>query len=117
MPPQESWVQSLIQKGPDATLFAALLFVGLVAGCVGTGRTGHWIWRLVLVVSAVLWPLPDHPLQGPILVSLSYQHGIHLADLLSIVAVVVALLPWNRRQSPGAPARATERDRPEDSRR
>jgi hypothetical protein len=90
-------LNSVVNRGPKATALAALTLLSMMIATVGTIRTGHWTFRLVLLLAAAVWPLPDHPLQGPILVSLSYQHGVHLADLLSVLAVITAVLPFRRR--------------------
>lgn len=45
----------------------------------------------VLVVVAVLWVFVNGPVEGATLVVLSAQHGITVADLLSVVLLLVAL--------------------------
>ncbi|WP_420116496.1 hypothetical protein [Micromonospora sp.] len=86
----------LTRRGPAADAIAVGALVVMVVAAVGTVRTGRWYWRALLLAGALVWPLPDHPFQGPILLDLSYRHGVHLADLLSVVAAVVAILPWRR---------------------
>lgn len=92
--PDLSILNPVLKAGPVATTLAVVAFSSMAAGMIGTIRTGKWLPRVVLVAGAMIWPLPDHPLQGPVVVKLSYLHGIHLADLLSIVAVLVAAIPW-----------------------
>lgn len=89
----DSILTALLHRGPVASLFAGLVLVTMVGGSWGVIRTGRWGFRLVLVIVAGLWPWPDHDLQGPILMTLSYRHGIHLSDLLSVVAIAIAVLP------------------------
>ncbi len=45
---------------------------------------------VVAVALAAAWVLVDHPLEGPVLVSLSSDHGIHLTDPLAIIPLVWA---------------------------
>lgn len=75
----------------------ALVALGLmVTGAIGTIRSGRWYARTVLLVGAALWPLPDQSWQGPVVAALGGGHGIHLTDLLSVVAGVIAIIPWAR---------------------
>lgn len=90
-------LEPILASGPLATAAAAAVLAVMIVGAIGTIRTGRLPYRALLVLGALLWPLPDHPLQGPVVLPLSYRHGVHLADLLSIVAVVVAALPWKRK--------------------
>ena len=59
----------------------------------GGGRA-PWYRQLAVVVVAVgiaaAWVLVDHPLEGPVLVSLSSDHGIHLTDPLALIPLVWA---------------------------
>lgn len=71
-------------------------FLIMILSAAGTTRDGSWWWRVVLVCASAIWPLPDHPLQGPVIIKLSYYHGVHLADLLSVAGFIVAALPWRR---------------------
>ncbi len=78
----------------------AVLF-GLVALCALTllGR----VWAAVLVVPlAGVWVLTNRTVEGPTLWALSWNHGVTLADLLSVIAVALAawrLLPVLARLS------------------
>jgi len=89
----------VLTSGPIATTIAATVFALILAGAVGNIRTGRWPYRVMLDIGAFAWPLPDHPLQGRVVLQLTYLHGVHLADLLSGAAVVVAVLPWRRHRS------------------
>ena len=50
--------------------------------------------QLAVVVIAVAvsaaWVLVDHPLEGPVLVSLTTIHGIHLTDPLIVIPLAWA---------------------------
>ena len=51
---------SLLDPGPAATALAAGALALMVFGAVGTMASGRWYWRSILVVGALVWPLPDH---------------------------------------------------------
>ncbi|TKV61676.1 hypothetical protein FDO65_09025 [Nakamurella flava] len=101
--PDLSFLDPWTRPGPVADIWAFASLTAMIVASVAVIRGGRWPWRVVLVLAAGSWPLPDHPAQGPILFDLSYQHGVHAADLLSVVAVVVAVLPWGRFRRPGRP--------------
>ncbi len=83
----ETAIEYGVLSGP--VLFVAV--AALVVGTVWVIRSRRLASRLVLVVGALLWPLPDHPFLGPVILTLSYDHGVHVADLLSVPALVLAL--------------------------
>jgi hypothetical protein len=71
--------------------FAAILFC-LVAALAGS----RWA-ALALFPLALIWAAANQRVEGPTLLALSYSHGITVADLLSLVAVLVGagrLLAW-----------------------
>lgn len=105
--PDLSKFDPLFRAGPLATGIAVVALALMVVGAIGTIRTGRWFWRAALIGGALGWPFPDHPFQGPILVGLSYHHGIHVADLISVVAVLFAVLPWRRSQLNSSPDRSS----------
>lgn len=82
-----------LQPGPVATTLAVSALTLMAAGAVGTLRSGRWPYRLALATGAALWPLPDHEFQGPVVLALSWNHGVHLSDLLSLLALAVAVVP------------------------
>ena len=90
------WVDPLLHEEPGATYLA--LFAGLlmVCGAILTIRNGRWYGRAVLILGAILWPLPDQDWQGPVVLRFGGGHGVHLVDLLSVVAVGIAVYPWHR---------------------
>ena len=108
--PDISW---LTTPGPVASGVAAASVLGMVAGAAGTLGSGGWRWRTLLVVSSLVWPFPDHPFQGPVLVTVSYMHGVHAADLLALLglAIAVARPRRSRGRTKGrvSPDRATGR--------
>jgi ABC-type dipeptide/oligopeptide/nickel transport system permease component len=75
------------------TGLAAASLLGMVAGIAGTLRRGGWPWRTLLVICSLVWPFPRHPLEGPVLIVLSakYGLGVHVADLLSLLGLAVAV--------------------------
>jgi hypothetical protein len=48
----------------------------------------------VVVIAAIAvgaaWVLIDHPLEGPVVLTLSHDHGVHLTDALALVPLVWA---------------------------
>ncbi len=48
------------------------------------------------VVFAVAWATIDHPLEGPVVLKITWNHGIHLGDPLGLIPLVVLL---RRRQN------------------
>jgi hypothetical protein len=53
----------------------------------------QWVRQVAVVAVALAvsaaWVLIDHPLEGPVWVRLSYNHGIHYTD-----ALIIAPLLW-----------------------
>ena len=90
------WVDPLLHEEPGATCLALLALALMVLGAFLTVRSGRWYGRAILLLGAALWPLPDQSWQGPVVVGFGNGHGVHLTDLLSVAAVVVAVLPWDR---------------------
>lgn len=54
----------------------------------------------VLVVAAVLWLFVNGPVEGPVLVVFAPTHGVTVADLFSVLAILLAgaLLVSSRRR-------------------
>ena len=90
------WIDTLLHEEPWATRLAFCALILMVVGSVLTIWRGRWYARLVLLAGAAIWPLPDHHLfqRGRVLVALEPGHGVHTLDLLSLVAVGIALIPW-----------------------
>lgn len=52
---------------------------------------------VVLVLVAVVWILVNGPVEGPVLIVFTKNHGLTVADLPSLAAIgVAALLVWPR---------------------
>jgi hypothetical protein len=45
-----------------------------------------------LVVGGVVWVLVNQPVEGPVLLSFTPDHGLTVADLFSIAAFIIALV-------------------------
>jgi hypothetical protein len=63
----------------------------------------------LLVVAGVIWTRINKPVEGDVLLELTSRHGVTTADLLSLIAVAMAVvIAWpSRRPAPPAPPRAT----------
>ncbi|GAA1428697.1 hypothetical protein GCM10009616_08950 [Microlunatus lacustris] len=46
----------------------------------------------VFLVAAVVWLPLSRAVEGPVLLSITYNHGVHAADLLSVALVFGAAL-------------------------
>jgi hypothetical protein len=92
------------------TGLAAASLLGMVAGIAGTLHGGGWPWRTLLVICSLVWPFPRHPLEGPVLIVLSakYGLGVHVADLLSLMGLAIAV-GWPRTPGRRSPARRSGR--------
>jgi anti-sigma-K factor RskA len=56
----------------------------------GWRRVRQVVVVLVALAVAAAWVFVDHPLEGPVVLSLSTDHGVHLTDVLIIVPLVWA---------------------------
>ena len=55
----------------------------------------------LLVVAAVIWVRINHPVEGRTLLVLADNHGITTADLLSVIALAMAVvIAWPSRRPP-----------------
>jgi hypothetical protein len=60
--------------------------------------SGRHVVAAVLVVLAVVWVLVNGPVEGRVLWIITPTHGLTVADLASLAAVLVAVvLVWPRR--------------------
>jgi hypothetical protein len=58
----------------------------------------------LLVVAAVIWVRINKPVEGRTLLELTSNHGVTTADLLSLVALAMALvIVWPSRRPPAPP--------------
>ncbi|WP_433802971.1 hypothetical protein [Actinomycetospora sp. CA-084318] len=61
---------------------------------------------ILLVLGAVIWVRINGPVEGRVLLELAEERGITTADLLSLIALVMAVvLAWPSRSAPGSPRR------------
>ena len=51
---------------------------------------------VVLLAFLAAWVLIPHPLEGPVLFTLSSTHGVHSGDLLGVVVAAVIGWRWLR---------------------
>ncbi len=100
-------LEDALQSGLLSRPLLAFAVVAVMVGLVQTLRTGRTAPRVLLLLGAAVWPLPDHPFQGPVVVTLSYSHGLHAADLLSVVFAAVALVRPRPRSLARRDARST----------
>lgn len=65
----------------------------------GGRLTGRQTFAVLLGMVAVVWVLVNGPVEGPILIVFTPDHGLTLADLPSLAAGLVAVaLLWPRRR-------------------
>jgi hypothetical protein len=84
-------------------MLVAVLVLLALGGTVLLCRRGTLLWPIVLIVLCGLWLLVNKPLEGPVLVVISRDHGITLSDLLAVAGVAFAAVQLYRRSSRTAP--------------
>ena len=52
-----------------------------------------------LVISAIVWPFMNGPLEGHLLVELDSTHGITVSDILSVLAISIAIVKFKQIRS------------------
>ena|SRR5918911_3990386 len=67
-----------------------LLVALLLAALAFRGRPRR-IAAVLLLPASASWVLFNGPIEGPVLVPLSAQHGVTLSDLLAVAGVLVGL--------------------------
>jgi hypothetical protein len=77
-------------------LLAVLVLLALV-GCAVLCWRDTPVWPVVLIVLCGLWLLVNKPLEGPVLLVLSRDHGITVSDLLAAGGVILAAVLLYRR--------------------
>ncbi len=79
---------------------ASLLLLLLVSGSVWLAMVFRIVQPLlVAAVVAAAWPVIPRDMQGPVLLELTYSHGVHTSDLLTpALLAVVAFLGWRLRR-------------------
>ena len=74
-------------------LLPVVLLVLLVGLLLAALRARGWPRRaaaLLLLPASAAWVLFNGPIEGPILLTLSTNHGLTVSDLLAVVGVLVA---------------------------
>ena len=56
----------------------------------GSRRGRQVLVILVALAVAAPWVFVDHPLEGPVVLTLSTDHGVHVTDVLVVVPFVWA---------------------------
>ena len=56
----------------------------------GSRRGRQVLVILVALAVAAAWVFVDHPLEGPVMLTLSTDHGVHVTDVLVVVPLVWA---------------------------
>ena len=74
-----------------------VVLVALTLATLGARGRPRRIAAVLLLPAAVAWVLFNGPIEGPILMTFSENHGLTVSDLLAVVAVVVALTVLLRR--------------------
>lgn len=86
------WQTAFYSVTALSALFAALSW------CLSAGTVGSVV---ALVVMAIVWPLANGPLEGHVLVTLNREDGVTTSDLLSVLALLVAIRQgWKLRARP-----------------
>jgi hypothetical protein len=67
-----------------------VLLVGLLTAALGTRRRPRRVVAWLLLPASAAWVLFNGPIEGPILLTLSTDHGVTVSDLLAVVGVLVA---------------------------
>jgi hypothetical protein len=70
-------------------MLAPVVLVLLVLAAGVSDRTGR-AGALVLAALAVVWTLVNNPMEGPLLLFLTREHGVTGADLTSLAAFAIA---------------------------
>ena len=70
-------------------MVAAVVLASLVLAAGVSDRTGR-PGAVVLASFAVLWALVNSPMEGPLLLFITHEHGLTGADLATIAALGVA---------------------------
>lgn len=86
----------------------ALLIPLLVALGIAVTRTrnGDTLMLVVALCLVVLWLRVDHRFEGAVLVSVTPEHGLHVADVLGLAVAGLACALWLRaRLRPRVPDR------------
>ena len=67
-----------------------VLLVGLLLAALRARGRQRRAAALLLLPASAAWVLFNGPIEGPILLTLSTNHGVTVSDLLAVVGVLVA---------------------------
>jgi hypothetical protein len=67
-----------------------VLLVGLLLATLQTRGRPRRAAALLLLPASAAWVLFNGPIEGPILLTLSANHGVTVSDLLAVAGVLVA---------------------------
>jgi len=75
----------------------ALVLVAMIVVAATGRRTGR-AGAVALALLSLLWLLTNSPMEGPVLVSFTADHGFTAGDLAGVAGLAVAV--WRFRKSP-----------------
>ena len=75
-----------------------VVLVGLILAALRARGRRQRVAAVLLLPVAAAWVLFNGPIEGPILLTLSTDHGLTVSDLLAVVAVLVAVAVLVRRR-------------------
>ena len=85
-----------VANRPEGLFYGVVTLNALFASAVWCAITPR-PWSLgALLGCAVVWPLTNGPLEGPVLWTFDTQHGITVSDLLSVGAVALAAVKFRQ---------------------
>jgi hypothetical protein len=73
-----------------------VVLVGLTLAALGTRGRARRTAAVLLLPAALAWVLFNGPIEGPILLTFSRDHGLTVSDLLAVVALLVAVVVLRR---------------------
>ena len=82
----------MVVVDPHQLFYSVLAMNALFASLAWCLAKPNWASILSVLVAAALWPLLNESLEGRTLVVLTPTHGITSHDLLSVLAVAVAIV-------------------------
>jgi hypothetical protein len=68
----------------------ALLVLGLLVLAAVLAIRGDRLMALALIPLSLVWLVVDNAFEGPVLLALSWSHGVTASDLLSVVGLGIA---------------------------
>lgn len=89
-------------------LVALIVFLALVAATAFSVVRPGLLAVLVTLAVSIAWLPADSPVEGWVLLKLGDHHGVTIADLASVLAMLVALASWAAGASAAQTARLSE---------